>query len=111
MECCVSNAGFNEGKTLGSAENKQLTYRFVQGAERTGCTQVKGDALSVQRKQDSFPRNIEIGRTSWRGRFIKRSRKNGTANADTVTSDRQNKDTNRVNTAERDAEETSRKTA
>jgi hypothetical protein len=107
----VSNAGFNEGKTLGFAENKQLTYRFALDAERTGCTQVKSDALNAPRKQDSFLRNTEIGRTSWRGRLIKRSRKNGTANADTATSDRQNKDTNRVNTAERDAEETSRKTA
>jgi hypothetical protein len=96
---------------LGSAENKQLIYRFALDAGRTGCTKVKSDALSVPRKQDSFQRNTEIGRTSWRGRLIKRSRKNGTANADTATSDRQNKDTSPANTAEQDAEETSRKTA
>ena len=107
----MSNAGSNKGKRLGSAENKQLIYRFALDVGRTGYTQARNGVLNVSRKTGGITKNTEIEKTSCRGRLIKRSRKNGTANAYTVTSDRQSKDTNRVNTAERDAEETSRKTA
>lgn len=107
----MSNAGSNKGKKLGSAENKQLIYRFALDVGRTGCTQVRNGVLNVLRKTGGIPRNTEIGKTSCRERFIKQSRKNGTANAYTATSDRRNKDTNRVHTVGRDAEGTGRKTA
>ena len=55
VERCVNNAGATEGKKLGSAENKQLIYRFAPDAGRTGCTQARNDALNVSRKQDSVP--------------------------------------------------------
>jgi hypothetical protein len=111
VECHVSSAESNKGKRLGSAENKQLIYKFALDAGRTGCTRVRNGVLNVSRKQDRVLRNTEIEKTSCRGWFIKRSRKNGTANAYTVTSDRRNKDINPVHTAEQDAGDTGRKTA
>jgi hypothetical protein len=67
VECHVSNAGSNKGKRLGSAENKQLIYRFALDVGRTGCTQARNGVLNVPRKQGRVPRNTEIGKTSCRG--------------------------------------------